>query len=253
MGMTGSSVVRAVVSHVRRVPKPNRFTYGLDCLLLDEAALGGVPGPRLFSFGRRNLVSLHPDDHGVSGCTGVEGVQRLAQKASIGGVEQVFLLAHPRYWGYTFNPVSFWFLVGAAGNLRAVVAEVHNTFGDRHAYFCAEKNGDDIGRDCWIVSAKRFHVSPFFDIEGRYRFRFRFSEASIAVRIVYEDGRGGGLDTTIAGTRTPFTDLELARALVRRPFGAMRTTALIHWQALRLWRKGIPYRQRPEPPKESIT
>ena len=253
MDMTAPSVVRARVSHVRRQPVANRFVYGIDYLLLDEQALSGKQGPYLFSFGRPNLISLHPSDHGVSGCTGVEGVRRLAQEAGIGGVDRVLLLTHPRYWGYTFNPVSFWFLTGAAGNVRAVLAEVHNTFGDRHGYFCTAEEGSDIGHDCWIVSAKRFHVSPFFDIAGEYRFRFLFDETRIAVRIVHVDGAGDRLDTAIAGMRRPFTDRELARALVRRPFGALRATALIHWQALRLWRKGVPYRRRPEPPQDSVT
>ena len=253
MGMSGSSIVRAKVSHVRRTPVENSFVYGIDCLLLDEAALRGERGPGLFSFGRPNLVSLYPSDHGVAGCAGVEGVRRRAREAGIGGIDRVFLLTHPRYWGYTFNPVSFWFLTGAAGNLRAVLPEVHNTFGDRHGYFCAGENGADIGRDSWIVKAKRFHVSPFFDVAGEYRFRFLLDEARVAVRIVYDDGAGGGLDTAIAGTFLPFTDLELARALFRRPFGAARTTALIHWQALRLWRKRVAYRQRPETQEKRIT
>ena len=253
MDVTGPSVVRAVVRHARHRPAANRFSYAIDCLLLDEATLGGERRLKLFSSGRPNLVSLQPGDHGVSGCNGIEGVRRLAQEAGIGDIEQVLLLAHPRYWGYTFNPVSFWFCVGGAGNLRAVVAEVHNTFGDRHAYFCAGEHGADIGRDCWIVSPKRFHVSPFFKITGKYRFQFQFDETSIIVRIIYEDGDGGGLYTTIAGKRLPFTDRELARALVRRPLGAVRTTALIHWQALRLWRKGISYQKRPKPPGKSVT
>ena len=253
MGVIGSSVVRARVSHTRRRPVGNRFVYGIDCLLLDEAALGGEPGPGLFSFDRPNLVSLRPSDHGVGGCHGVEGVRRLARDEGIGGVDRVLLLTHPRYWGYTFNPVSFWFLTGTDGNLRAVLAEVHNTFGDRHGYFCAGENGADIRYDRWIVSAKRFHVSPFLDIAGEYRFRFLLDETRVAVRIVYDDGAGGGLDTAIAGTRLPFTNRELARALVRRPLGAARTTALIHWQAFRLWCRGVPYRRRPEPPEKSIT
>ena len=253
MGVSGPSIVRAKVSHARRAPAPNRFVYDIDCLLLDEAALRGGGGPNLFSFGRPNLVSLHPSDHGIPGCAGIEGVHRLAREAGVGGVERVLLLTHPRYWGYTFNPVSFWFLTGGAGNLRAVLAEVHNTFGDRHGYFCTGDNGADIGHDCWTVSSKRLHVSPFFDIAGEYRFRFLLDEVRVAVRIVYDDGAGGGLDTAIAGTRRPFTDRELARALVRRPFGAARTMGLIHWQALRLWRKGVPFRRRPEPPEKSVT
>ena len=253
MELIAPSVVSAHVSHARRVPVRNRFRYGIDYLLLDEAALMGQARPSLFSFGKPNLVSLQPSDHGVGARMGIEGVRRLAGEAGVGGVEHVLLLTHPRYWGYVFNPVSFWFLAGAAGNLRAVLAEVHNTFGDRHGYLCTARNGSDIAHDTWVVAAKRFHVSPFFDVAGEYRFRFFLNEARVGVWIVYHDGNGGGLNTAIVGTRRPFTDRELLRALLRRPLGAARTTALIHWQALRLWRKGVPHRRRPEPPMRSIT
>ncbi len=253
MGVTGPSVVRAQVVHARSAPVNNRFVYGVDYLLLDEALLSGSRSSRLFSYGRPNLVSLHSSDHGIADCNSIEDIRRLARDAGVCGIETALLLTHPRYWGYTFNPVSFWFLLGDAGNLRAVLAEVHNTFGDRYGYLCTGENGADIERDRWTSARKRFHVSPFFDIAGTYRFRFLLDEARIAVRIVYDDGAGGGLDTAIAGMRRPFTDRELARALLRRPFGAARTTALIYWQALRLWRKGVPYRRRPQPPRQSIT
>ena len=253
MGLTDPSVIRARVGHFRRTPVANRFSYAVDCLLLDEAALAGNAAVKLFSYGRPNLVLLHPGDHGVPGCHGIESVRTLATDAGIGGIDRVLLLAQPRVWGYVFNPVSFWFLTGTAGNLRAVLAEVHNTWGDRHGYLCAQESGADIDGDCWTVSRKRFHVSPFFGIAGEYTFRFRLEESRVSVRIRYDDGDGGGLETAITGERRPFTDREIARAILSRPCGAARTTALIHWQALRLWRKGVPVRRRPEPPRDSIT
>ena len=253
MALIGSSVVKVRVCHARRVPVKNRFAYEMDYLLLDEAALGATPGPKLFSYGRTNVVSLHPSDHGITDRNGIEGVRRLAKEAGVEGADRVLLLTHPRYWGFTFNPVSFWFLVSRAGRLRAVLAEVHNTFGERHGYLCMMESGADIGPDRTTVSAKRFHVSPFFDIEGQDRFRFRLEEDRVAVRIVYDDGAGGGLTTSIAGDRRPFTDRELARALLRRPFGAARALALIHYQALRLYCKGARYRKRPRLPERHIT
>ncbi len=253
MDVIDCSVVRAKVSHVRRVPVGNRFVYRTDYLLLHEAVLAGGPSPKLFSFGRPNLVSLYPSDHGVAGCRGPEGFRRLVRNAGIKGDGCILLLTHPRHWGYTFNPVSFWFLLGTAGNLRAVLAEVHNTFGDRHGYLCAGENGSDLRPDAWIELRKQFHVSPFFEIAGAYRFRFLLDEARIGVRIVYDDGAGGGLHTTLVGARRPFTNRELVRSLLIRPLGAARTTALIHWQAFRLWRKGVPYHRRIEPPEHGIS
>ena len=253
MGMLSASLVTARVWHARRSPKSNRFAYGVDYLLLDEAHLAGTCGPAILSCGCRNLVSLQPDDHGFAGPMGAIGVRALAEESGIGGIEHVLLLAHPRYWGYTFNPVSFWFLTGGTGNLRGVLAEVHNTFGDRHGYLCANADGTDIAPDAWIETPKSLHVSPFFDITGTYRFRFVLETTHIAVTIVYDDGAGGGLVTSLAGRRRPLTDVALARALLFRPLGALRVTGLIHWQALRLICKGLVYRPRPDPPERSIT
>jgi DUF1365 family protein len=247
------SVLKARVTHARSVPVRNRFTYGVDYVLLGEQQLAGAEKPRLFSFGRRNFVSLHPCDHGVSGEGGADWVRRIAAEAGVGEIAEVALLTHPRYWGYAFNPVSFWFMSGPDGALLAVLSEVHNTFGDRHCYLCRGADGGPIRPDDWIEADKRFHVSPFFTIEGRYRFRFVLENQRIGVWIRYDDGKGGGLITSLIGKRRPLCDAELLRALLRRPFGAAKTTALIHWQALKLFLKGVRYRSRPEPPREPVS
>lgn len=253
MGLIESSVVRARVSHSRRQPVDNSFTYGIDYLLLDAKAIEQNQGPKLFSFGRPNLVSLRYSDHGVSSNFSLKYVRNLAIEAGISDANQVLLLTHPRYWGYTFNPVSFWFVFNKSDQLSAVLSEVHNTYGDRHAYFCTGIDRATIKGTSWLDINKEFHVSPFFDVEGKYRFRFQIEDMRLGVWINYDDGKGGGLYTSIIGNRLPFTDRELTQALLRRPFGAARTTALIHWQAFRLWRKGVGYRSRPEPPRHGIT
>lgn len=253
MAELSPSVIRARVTHVRRVPTANSFAYGVDYVLLDESQLAGARTPRLFSVGRRNLVSLYAGDHGFSGDGGADWVRRIAAEAGIDDIAHVGLLTHPRYWGYVFNPVSFWFLTGGDGGLKAVLAEVHNTFGDRHCYLCRPASGQAISPDEWVEVDKRFHVSPFFGVEGTYRFRFALEGDRLGVWIRYDDGQGGGLFTALVGERRPLTDVELLRALVRRPLGAAKTMALIHWQALRLFLKGVRYRTRPEPPRERVT
>ena len=247
------SVLRARVTHVRNAPVRNSFTYGVDYVLLGERQLAGGQMPWLFSLGRRNLVSLHGSDHGFSSEEGTGWVRQIAAEAGIGEIGDVALLTHPRYWGYVFNPVSFWFMTGPDGALKAVLAEVHNTFGDRHCYLCRSPDGNPIGPRDWIAAGKRFHVSPFFAVEGSYRFRFSIEDGRVGVWIRYDDGKGGGLFTALVGERRPLTDGELLRALVLRPLGGAKTTALIHWQALKLFLKGVRYRTRPEPPREQIT
>ncbi len=247
------AIIRGRVSHARRQPVAHAFAYAADYVLLTEAELAGQGGLRLFSYGRPNLVSLHPADHGPRATAGPAWVRRLAAERGIEGIARVSLLAHPRLWGYVFNPVSFWLMTDAWGDLRAVLAEVHNTYGDRHAYLCHHPDGRAIGPQDWLEAEKHMHVSPFFDVAGRYSFRFALGPERIGIWIRYDDGRGGGLATALTGQRRPFTDAELIRTLARGPLGAARTTALIHWQALRLRLKGIRFRPRPTPPAEPLT
>lgn len=277
---SGCSILSARVNHARRKPVRHSFTYGVDYLLLDEASLEGGSTPSLFGYDRPGLVTLRAKDHGLlahrqqpvassdhshSGAddalsdhgfrvgSGVQGVRALLRGIGIEGVEEIALLAHPRYWGYTFNPVSFWLMFAGDGSLRAVLSEVHNTFGDRHGYLCVGDSGGSISGERWYRARKQFHVSPFFDIDGEYRFRFVVNQRQVAIRILYDDGQGGGLATSLVGVRRPFTDRELARALLRRPLGALRVSALIHWQAIKLFAKGVRYRPRPAPREPDLT
>ena len=255
MGILRSSVLPARVSHSLKQPVDNAFTYGVDYVLVHEKDLSGG-GPSLFSNGGWNLVSLKARDHGLTAKpdkSGPDWIRDVAHEAGIGEIAEIALMTHPRYWGYVFNPVSFWFMSDTDGALRAVLAEVHNTFGDRHAYLCRAPNGVPIDPDTWIESDKKFHVSPFFGIEGAYRFRFSLDDGKVAVWIKYDDGKGGGLHTSLIAERRPFTDEQLIRALIRRPLGALKMTALIHWQALKLFLKGVRYRSRPEPEQEQLT
>jgi len=253
MAALNPAVLKARVTHARSVPVRNSFAYGVDYVLLPEGALAGAGRLCLLSLGRWGLVSLNQDDHGFSGEGGAAWVRGIAAEAGIDDIAEIALLTHPRYWGYAFNPVSFWFMAGRDGCLRAVLAEVHNTFGDRHCYVCRTPDRRAIGPEDWIEAEKRFHVSPFFEIEGRYHFRFVLNERQVGVWIRYDDGKGGGLYTSLIGVRRPLTDTELLRALLRRPLGGAKTMALIHWQALKLFLKGVRYRARPDPSRERVT
>lgn len=253
MAELSPAIIRGRVTHARHQPMANSFAYAADYVLLTEAELAGQGTPSLFSYGRRNLVSLHPADHGLAASAGPGWARQLAAERGIEGIARVSLLAHPRLWGYVFNPVSFWLMTDAWGDLRAVLAEVHNTYGDRHAYLVHHSDGRAIDPADWLELEKHMHVSPFFDVEGRYRFRFALGPERIGIWIRYDDGHGGGLTTALTGDRRPFSDAELLRTLARGPLGAAKTTALIHWQAVRLWLKGLRFRPRPAPPAEPLT
>jgi len=240
-------------THARRGGPKNAFRYGVDYVLLDPER--DEPGPALFGRNRFNLVTVNDKDHGGKREAG-EGAAWARRVLAERGLElspdaRMLLLTQPRFLGYWFNPVSFW-LAMEDDVLRAVIAEVNNPFGDRHSYVCANPDHSPItGRDV-LFAEKAFHVSPFQRIAGEYRFRFDITPHRIAISITLLDGPKG-LAATLRGPLVPLTNGGIVRASLRRPAGALRTIALIYWQALKLKLKGARYRTRPAPPKEEVT
>lgn len=238
--------------HGRRGPVRNAFRYSIDYVLLDAEA--DLRGPRLFSRGRGNLMALFDSDHGgpPGQGRGALWVREVLAAHQIGDCAKVSLLAQPRVLGHVFNPVSFWLCHDRAGRLTTVIAEVTNTYGDRHSYLCRHDDGRTITRDETLAAQKIMHVSPFQPIEGGYVFRFDITDDQIGIWIDYSRGNGG-LMATLTGARRPITNGTILRAALRRPFGSRRVLALIHWQALKLWWKGARFRPQPAPPAEEVS
>ena len=238
--------------HGRKGAVRNAFRYSIDYILLDAEAK--VSGPRLFGRNRRSIASLHDVDHGGAPNEGVGAtwVRKVLDSYQLPQPATVELLAQPRILGHVFNPVSFWLCRDDAGGLRQVIAEVSNTFGDRHSYLCHKPDGSVIGAEDRLTSDKIFHVSPFQKVDGGYEFRFDLRDDRIGIWIDMTGG-DGGLIATLTGPRAPLTNRGLLRAMLRRPFGSRRVLALIHWQALKLWWKGAAYRPRPEPPHHEVS
>lgn len=238
--------------HGRRGAVENAFRYGVDYVCLDPEAAGR--GPRLFSRNGRNLTSLHDSDHGGApgkGC-GAAWVRNVLAERKLDVDGHILLLAQPRVLGHVFNPVSFWLVHDRDGVLRVVIAEVTNTFGDRHSYLCHHQDLRPITSADRLRARKIFHVSPFQPVKGEYSFRFDIRDDRIGIWIELSRGNGGLL-ATLTGTRKPLTNGAILRACLRRPFGSRRVLTLIHWQALKLWWKGARYRARPEPPSREVT
>lgn len=251
--MTGIDHIRGSTFHGRRGAVGNAFTYGIDYVLTDAE----VPpdGPGLFSRNRRNLVSLHDSDHGGAPGQG-RGAAWVRDILTANGIvlpwTRVELLAQPRILGHVFNPVSFWLCRDGTGALRVVIAEVTNTFGDRHSYLCHRDDLGTITPEDRIEASKLLHVSPFQPASGRYAFRFDIRDDRLNIRIDY-DTPGGGVLATLTGRRVPLTNAGIVGACLRRPFGSRRVLGLIHWQALKLWWKGARYSPRPAPPPSEIS
>lgn len=241
--------------HGRKGMTQNAFRYGIDYVLLDaEAAPRELEAPRLFGRNRAGLVSVQDSDHGgpPGQGSGASWARAVFDRHQVQAGGQLLLLAQPRMLGHVFNPVSFWLGHDLDGALVAVIAEVTNTFGDRHSYLCVRPDNRPILPTDRIAATKVFHVSPFQPVEGDYVFRFDIRGDRVGIRIDYTQS-GGGLIATLTGRRRRLTAGGILRAALRRPFGARRVLALIHWQALRLWLKGAHYRRRPAPPLDEVS
>lgn len=238
--------------HGRKGAISNAFRYSIDYVLLDAEA--EARAPRLFGRNARGLASLHDVDHGGPPQQGIGApwVRQVLDSYQLPQPARIELLAQPRMLGHVFNPVSFWLCRDADGGLRQVIAEVSNTFGDRHSYLCHKPDGSVIGPEDRLTSDKIFHVSPFQKVDGGYEFRFDLRDDRIGIWIDMTGG-DGGLIATLTGPRRALTNRGLLRAMLRRPLGSRRVLALIHWQALKLGWKGATYRPRPEPPNEQVS
>lgn len=247
----------AQVTHARRGRLRHAFRYGVDYLLL--APEHGPKGPALFSHNRFNLLAIHDRDHGGLRKAGRGAPWAWDQLAAAGLIRRpdmvMALLTQPRFLGRWFTPVSFW-LVLQGDAIIAAIAEVNNTFGQRHSYLCHHPDFTPItAQDC-LESQKVFHVSPFQDVQGRYQFGFDLAGLQhggrVLIRIDQIDGENG-LCARMWGDLRPLTGAGLVKASLRRPGGSLRVVALIYWNALRLKLKGAAYRPLPAPPDQEIT
>ena len=236
--------------HGRKGTISNAFTYGVDYILLDPEA---DSGPSLYSHNRPNFAALHDTDHGgpPRQGRGTQWVRDILHQHDLPQPTQIRLLAQPRLLGHVFNPVAFWLCEDPTG-LRALIAEVTNTYGDRHSYLCHRPDLAPITATDRLTSTKILHVSPFQSVAGAYTFRIDLRPDKLHIVIDFTDGPDG-LTATLTGPLTPLTNASLLKALLRRPFGSRRVLALIHWQALKLWLKGAAFRPRPQPPTSEVS
>lgn len=239
-----SSRPRLLIGHVmhhRLRPTVNAFVYPVFFIQLPLADLSAGNGP-IFSVDRNNLLSFHQKDHGPrDGSPLLPWIQSLLRERGLPADGEIVLQCFPRVFGYVFNPVSFWFCHDRAGELVAVLAEVSNTFGGRHGYLLHNPGGAPLRDGQVLWAGKAFHVSPFCEVAGGYRFRFHLRHARPLIRIDYDDAEGELLRTAISGKPKAWSTSALLGAFARMPLLSAGIMFRIHWQALKLWLKGVPF------------
>jgi DUF1365 family protein len=237
-----SALYAGKLVHSRRAPAENVFRYGISFFVLDLDELAALErGLRLFSVNRPNVLTFYDRDHFEDdGRPLKEKVLAFARGKGVElpGDTRVLVLTQLRVLGYVFNPVSFYWCYRPDGELTCMVAELNNTFGERLPELLP-------GGSLRYEHEKHLHVSPFMPLDQRYRYEFSEPGEQVFARIdVLEDGKTP-LYAVLRGERRELTNASLARALLRYPLMPVQVIGLIHWQALRLWLKRVPFRHKP--------
>jgi hypothetical protein len=251
--MTESCLYFGNVVHQRLRPLRHALRYRVFSLALDLDEIPAL-GARLrwFSHNRFNLFSFHDRDHGArDGSAPRPHVESALARAGItldGGA--IRLVCFPRMLGYVFNPLSVYFCHHRDGALLAILYEVRNTFGEMHSYLIPVSSADAVLRQS---CDKEFYVSPFMEMACRYEFRLSVPGERLAVTIRQTDAAGPILHASLEGRRVPLGDRTLLAAFLRYPLMTLKVIAGIHWEAAKLWRKGLRPLPRPAPPRDAVT
>ena len=248
------AILDARVTHVRHRPKRYALSHRLWYLHL---ALGDLPRlPRwLMGYNRCALYSINDRDYGDGGRPLAEWITDVFRSAGADPPPDgaIRLLTLPRIAGLGFNPVSFWLCHDRIGALRAVLAEVNNTFGERHCYLCRKADGGVITAQDKITARKVFHVSPFLPVEGTYIFRFAEDEGRLGIFInLVRDGERV-MFVSIAGRLVPLTSWALLARFLWVPLPAPFVLFLIHYHAAKLYLRGLKLFAKPPPPAAFVT
>jgi uncharacterized protein len=251
---------RGRVFHKRFRPVEHQFSYKVFFLRLPLSTLNTL-GNRWLSKDRFNLLSFSTRDHGPRDGSSLETWMRDLLIAE--GIDtadgEIVLQTFPRLLGYVFNPISIWYCFDKRGQLRAALAEVSNTFGERHNYLVAHADEHPIAAGDWLTSRKVLHVSPFCEVKGHYRFRFEQIKGRAFAQIDYYDNNVAATDdgklivTTMQGVAEALTSRAALLAFLSHPLMTFGVVARIHWHALKLWIKRVPFFTKPEPPSFETT
>tara|TARA_Y100000816_G_scaffold186572_1_gene135510 strand:+ start:37 stop:795 length:759 start_codon:yes stop_codon:yes gene_type:complete len=247
-----SSIYNGTVIHKRFKPKSHFFRYKVFSLFIDLSELNILEKKiSFFSYNRFNLISFFDKDHGNrDGLSLIEWVKKNLKENRINSEEiKVRLLCYPRILGYVFNPLSVFYVYDKNENLISVLYEVKNTFGEQHTYIFKVENGQLLQHNC----SKKFHVSPFIEMNCDYFFKILKPSEKISIIINQYQLKEKILYASQDGTRVDFTSLELIKSYLKHPLMTFKIISAIHFEAFKLWVKGIRFVKKKLKIKNNIT
>ena len=251
--MINSSIYNGSVVHKRFKPKKHFFKYKVFSLFLDLSELKELHNKlNFFSLNKFNLISFYEKDHGErDGSSLLDWVKNNLRSNSISTDDiKVKLLCYPRILGYVFNPLSIFFVYDNDENLISILYEVKNTFGEQHTYvFKIEGENKLIQNNC----SKKFHVSPFIEMDCNYFFRILNPGDKLSVIIDQYDQEGKILFASQDGVRSDLTNKNLMNSYLKHPLMTFKIISAIHFEAFKLWIKGIKFVKKKLKIKNNIT
>ena len=233
-----SSLYNGTVIHKRFKPKVHFFKYKVFSLLLDLSELNHLDkNINFFSYNSFNLISFFDKDHGArDGSSLFEWVKKILVENNMNSENiKIKLLCYPRIFGYVFNPLSVFFVYDNQENLISILYEVKNTFGEQHTYIFKADNNNLLQHNC----SKKFHVSPFIEMDCDYFFRTLKPSERISVIIDQYQLNEQILFASQDGIRVDFNSKELLKSYIKHPLMTFKVISAIHFEAFKLWAKGI--------------
>ena len=246
-----SCIYNGYVSHTRFKPVKHYLRYNTFSLFIDLDEIENLSKNNfIFSFNKFNIFSFFNKDHGDrDGLCLKNWVLNKLKKFDINkNINNIKLLCYPRVFGYVFNPLSIFYCYENK-NLRAVMYEVKNTFNEQHTYIFKVKSNNEISQKC----KKKFYVSPFMDMETQYEFKLLNPDENLSVLIKQSDKDGIVLTAVQKGVKKEFNMKQLLANFVLYPLMTLKIIGAIHYEALRLWKKGAKYRSRDNKIKNNLS
>ena len=251
--MINSAIYNGQVIHKRFKPKVHYFRYNVFSLLIDLSELETIDKKiSFFSLNKFNLISFYEKDHGErDGSSLINWVNKNLEKNNIPIQDiKIKILCYPRILGFVFNPLSVFYVYNLQNKLISILYEVKNTFGEQHTYiFKITKDENLVQNKC----AKKFHVSPFIEMDCNYFFRLLKPGDKISVIIDQYDKEDKILFASQDGIRTEFNSKELIKSYLKHPLMTFKIIIAIHYEAFKLWLKGIKFIKKKIKIKNNIT